>query len=298
MFVELKVISNDECAASKGSIGGYDETYDGQITPNMMCAKDPNQDACQGDSGGPLVVHGHRGPDGSDDVQVGVVSWGIGCAQESFPGVYSRVSKAYEWIREVVCARSADPPASFKCGSPAMTSGSTADNSVSAASAFVSGYQSKSASRTNEVPNWSSLVEDDLKSGYSFFNTGSVDSTLYKSAKGRRGVVRLSNGASISSKVITDTSFDAFRVLVSFYFVNMEEGLGLCIDYSDDKGVSWKESACFRGGSTFTNAVWYDNMTAELSPPEHTESLMIRLRSNGTDGDVLVDKVIVQGLKQ
>jgi len=179
-----------------------------------------------------------------------------------------------------------------------MTSGITAGKPVSEASAFVSGYQSKSGFRTNDVPNWSSLVEDDFASGYSFFNTGSVDSTLYKSAKGRSGVVRLSNGASLSSKMITDTSDDVFRVLVSFYYINMEEGSGLCLDYSDDKGVSWKEAACFRGGSTFEDSVWYDSMTAELRTPEHIESVMIRLRSNGTQGDVLVDKVVVQGLKQ
>jgi len=296
--VELKVISNDECAASEGSIGGFDETYHGQITPNMLCAKDRNEDACQGDSGGPLVVQGHRGPDGSNEVQVGVVSWGIGCAQSSFPGVYSRVSKAYEWIKEEVCARSADPPASFKCDSPAMTSGSTEDITVSAANAFVSAYQSKSGFRTNEVQQWNSLVEEDFTSGYSFFNTGSIDSTLYKSAKGRSGVVRLSKGTSISSKMITDTSFDVFKVLVSFYFISMEEGLGLCLDYSDDEGASWKESTCFRGGSTFTNDVWYDNMSAELRLPEHIESLMIRLRSNGSEGNVLLDKVALQGLTQ
>lgn len=296
MTVELKVISNDECSASKGSIGGFDETYNGQITPNMMCAKDPNQDACQGDSGGPLVVQGHRGPDGSDDVQVGVVSWGVGCAQASFPGVYSRVSKAYEWIKEEVCTRSADPPASFKC-EPPMTSGSTADNTVSEASAFVLSYQSMSGFRSNEVEIWSTLVEDDFSYGFNFFNTGSTDITLYKSAKGRSGVVRLSKGASISSKMITDTS-DAIRVFLSFYYIDIEDGLGLCLDYSDDKGVSWRESACFRGGSTFTNGVWYDNMSAEIRPPEQIESLMIRLRSSGSQGDVLVDKVVVQGLNQ
>lgn len=108
--VEVNVISNSECEKSKGSIGGYYDSYEGQITSNMSCAKDARQDACQGDSGGPLVVRGSAG-DGSDDVQVGVVSWGIGCASASFPGVYSRVSSVYKWIRDEVCNRSAAPPA-------------------------------------------------------------------------------------------------------------------------------------------------------------------------------------------
>eukprot|EP00580_Thalassiosira_gravida_P004741 CAMPEP_0201654978 /NCGR_PEP_ID=MMETSP0493-20130528/45777_1 /ASSEMBLY_ACC=CAM_ASM_000838 /TAXON_ID=420259 /ORGANISM="Thalassiosira gravida, Strain GMp14c1" /LENGTH=75 /DNA_ID=CAMNT_0048131553 /DNA_START=513 /DNA_END=737 /DNA_ORIENTATION=- len=39
----------------------------------------------------------------------------IGCASKAFPGVYARVSSAYEWIREEVCSRSSDPPSSFDC---------------------------------------------------------------------------------------------------------------------------------------------------------------------------------------
>lgn len=61
------------------------------ITSGMLCASasSPARDACQGDSGGPLV---------SDNLLVGIVSWGEGCAEESYPGVYTRVSKYYSWI--------------------------------------------------------------------------------------------------------------------------------------------------------------------------------------------------------
>ncbi len=45
-------------------------------------------DTCQGDSGGPMVAR--VGEDAY--LQVGIVSWGHGCAQAQFPGVYTQVS--------------------------------------------------------------------------------------------------------------------------------------------------------------------------------------------------------------
>jgi trypsin len=108
MEVDVRLITNEECEQSSDDMGN---TYQGMIAESMMCAKDLGEDSCQGDSGGPLVMKSSQGA----DVQVGVVSWGYGCANEDFPGVYSRVSSAYDWIREVTCRRSVSPPAYFDC---------------------------------------------------------------------------------------------------------------------------------------------------------------------------------------
>jgi hypothetical protein len=108
MEVDVNLISNEECEQSSDGMG---LSYLDQIMENMMCAKDLGEDSCQGDSGGPLVLKSSQGA----DVQVGVVSWGYGCADEDFPGVYSRVSSAYYWIRDVTCRRSVSPPAYFQC---------------------------------------------------------------------------------------------------------------------------------------------------------------------------------------
>lgn len=56
----------------------------------MLCAGgDGHHDACVGDSGGPLLVQ-----DGATGwTQIGVVSWGAGCAVRGVPGVYTRLSQ-------------------------------------------------------------------------------------------------------------------------------------------------------------------------------------------------------------
>jgi trypsin len=108
MKVEVDVISKNEC---QNSSDGRD-SYEDQITRNMLCARAHRQDSCQGDSGGPLVD-----TSGNVDKQVGVVSWGIGCASDSFPGVYARVSRAYNWIEGHVCAENREyaTQAGFSC---------------------------------------------------------------------------------------------------------------------------------------------------------------------------------------
>jgi trypsin len=61
------------------------------------------KDTCQGDSGGPVV-------DVTRGVLAGIVSYGIGCGREGFPGVNSRVSAVADWIDAEICRGSAFPP--------------------------------------------------------------------------------------------------------------------------------------------------------------------------------------------
>jgi trypsin len=71
--VDLTSMPNDECEASK--IPGFDDSYQGLITDDMLCARDPGQDSCQGDSGGPMI---RGGGNANSDRLVGVVSWYVG----------------------------------------------------------------------------------------------------------------------------------------------------------------------------------------------------------------------------
>jgi len=69
----------------------------------MICAgyKEGGKDTCQGDSGSPLVV---RDASKKWNLQVGVVSWGIGCAEPNYYGVYSRLGTLGEWVKEQIAA--------------------------------------------------------------------------------------------------------------------------------------------------------------------------------------------------
>ena len=78
--------------------GACNEAYPGQVTSGNICAgyEQGGVDSCQGDSGGPLIV---RHGESNRYVQVGVVSWGYGCARPGNPGIYTRVSQYIGWIQ-------------------------------------------------------------------------------------------------------------------------------------------------------------------------------------------------------
>ncbi len=73
--VDVKAISDNQCGQTNWGFHG----------PTGVCAEELLKDSCQGDSGGPLFHNASR-------IQVGIVSYGTGCALPKFPGVYSEVN--------------------------------------------------------------------------------------------------------------------------------------------------------------------------------------------------------------
>lgn len=100
--VDLKAIGHQTCNGINMYRGHIDKD-------SMLCAgfKEGGKDACYGDSGGPLFLR-----QGEGFSQVGIVSFGSGCARPNRPGVYSRISGAYDWIQEQICDLSSEPPTS------------------------------------------------------------------------------------------------------------------------------------------------------------------------------------------
>jgi len=71
--------------------------YNNQVTQSVMtCAGAAGIDSCQGDSGGPLVRQGT----GNNWYLYGITSWGQGCANAGYPGVYARTSAFCAWISQ------------------------------------------------------------------------------------------------------------------------------------------------------------------------------------------------------
>ncbi|XP_020559208.1 trypsin isoform X3 [Oryzias latipes] len=89
--VHVPVVSTAKCNSS--------DSFDGNITANMICAghQAGGKDACKGDSGGPLMCRGRV---------YGLVSWGNGCGDAKFPGVYTAVSRFRRWIDHTIYSSS------------------------------------------------------------------------------------------------------------------------------------------------------------------------------------------------
>jgi secreted trypsin-like serine protease len=101
--VDLGLMTNQECGETMAQADAdrYNvETSADDYTPpaSNICAGtiSGGTGSCQGDSGGPLVIDNYGVYE-----QVGVVSWGIGCAVQGYPGVYTRVSEFQNWISAI-----------------------------------------------------------------------------------------------------------------------------------------------------------------------------------------------------
>lgn len=79
-YVDVKVLNNKKCEESFGS-----------LKDSIVCTSgDDNTGSCSGDSGGPLAIN---------DVQIGIVSFGIMYCLPGYPSAFTRVTSFLDWIQ-------------------------------------------------------------------------------------------------------------------------------------------------------------------------------------------------------
>jgi len=94
--VDVEAVADEDCTTN--ALMGFQ-------AESEICAETLGGDSCQGDSGGPLfgtLADGRQ-------VQVGIVSYGLGCATPQFPGVYGEVNNPsiHDFITSTVGGTSA-----------------------------------------------------------------------------------------------------------------------------------------------------------------------------------------------
>jgi len=89
--VSVPMVSNPTCSNAYSVVPGI------SITNGMMCAGTSGKDSCQGDSGGPLMCT-YDANNTPVLFACGIVSFGVGCGDARFPGVYTRISTYRDWI--------------------------------------------------------------------------------------------------------------------------------------------------------------------------------------------------------
>ena len=87
----VPLVSFEDCNAP--------ESYDGILAESHLCAGyvDGEIDACAGDSGGPLYLRVN-----GEQVQAGIVSFGVGCGLPLFYGIYTDISFFIPWLSEYI----------------------------------------------------------------------------------------------------------------------------------------------------------------------------------------------------
>lgn len=104
--LQIPILENAECKEQYRKQGKL--ITENQFGDAVICAGylEGGRDSCQGDSGGPLMQP-VRQDEANNEIsyryyQVGIVSYGIGCARTDTPGVYSRVQHFVDWIQEKI----------------------------------------------------------------------------------------------------------------------------------------------------------------------------------------------------
>lgn len=161
---DVPFVTDEDCAAAY-----TDETGETALVAEAeLCAgyiETGGIDACQGDSGGPLFRNEDPEDETSPYVQVGIVSWGNGCAKPGFPGIYTEVSTFADSIEAVangenVPAEVADIEVTTTAGTPVevVFEGTDADDDTLSYKVSVPEVGGEESLTTDDQENLTSVV--------------------------------------------------------------------------------------------------------------------------------------------
>jgi hypothetical protein len=223
----------------------------------------------KGDSGGPLIVTNNGGA--QQHVQVGIISWGIGCGREEFPGVYSRISRGYPWIKRQVCENSKNPPLSFDCASSSST--------TTGGGSSIGGSSSSSST-------WTPLFVAEFTNGFGPFISSGTD--VLRTQVDADNVINLQFTGKMRTKDYNVLPYNKCQAVINFKMVRMAASEEWCVEYSPNKGLSYRTAKCFEM-SAYISDTWYFGQKATFSV-EGMNSMHIRFRckANTKRDDVFI----------
>ena len=221
------------------------------------------------------------------------------------PGVFARVSTAYNWIKEEVCDKGKNlDKTDFRCNKNGVppTRRPTSKPTMHPTSKPTT-HAIKNPSWPKLTPNnpyWWTLIEENFDNGLGDFKDGGVDAKRMKKRKGRRGVVRLqrgqSNGDQASISVNVDVSmYSECRVIVSFYLTGMGEADSWSVEYAMDGSKQYEVAKSF-STRYYANKKWYDDDKKTNFSVKKINSMNLRLRCKGNSGKdaVYIDDVALE----
>lgn len=254
--VDVPIITSKDCQSTYLNL----DTGLSVEPQQHICAgyKEGGCDACTQDSGGPLFVYDDQG----EKVQIGIVSFGHGCARPNIPGGYLRISKYVKWMKtlgaefQTSATRQpvydqgygpapSNPDQPLPGGSPGQSGvvtdgGITAGGTPGAGGTTVPSSTGSPASQSGETDNADNNVDDNNAGDEDADNTNENDSD---NASESENIPENVSGNTNPVEVVAEAGVNIGAVVGGIVAAAVAIGLVIAI-------VVWRKWAAMRGSQS------------------------------------------------